>query len=265
METLYQLLDSRKKKRSSFEKSEEFSFFLRYRYYLDRLPKFAYLYNSDHSDFDIMRANIIIHSYLNKLSFEKEISSLNAYQKKNIEVNNELFAKTIRDKTLDLTFYQEGKNKIFIAFFTKALNNIYLNEPIKFLYEPYNKIRTSFNESLIDPFDTYGYQLYNSSFTRLVLVKENPNKKEAAYFHYDTDTIYFINDQGRLDAKLVLFDKYIKHPQKTHMLERIGEVVDAYFAFDRAKMIEALHNNKFISGKLMSILRKSAAGEDDEI
>ena len=264
MQTIYQLLDQKKKRRASFEKSEEFSFFLKYRYLLDRLPKFAFLYNSDHNDFDIMRANIVIRSYLNKSVFEKEISSLETYQKKNTEVDNDMFTKTIRDKTLELPYYQDGKNRVFIAFFTKALNNIYINEPVKFLFEPYNKLRTSFGESIIDPFDTYGYQLYNSSFTRLIMVKENDNHKEAAFFHFDTDTIYFVNNQGRLDAKIVLFDKYIKHPQKTHILERISDVVDAYFAFDRGKMIEALHNNKFISGKLMSILRKTT-GLDDEI
>ena len=264
MQTLYQLLDQNKKKRTSFDKGEEFSFFLKYRYLLDRLPKFAFLYNSDHSDFDIMRANIIIQSYLNKNVFEKEITSLETYQKKNADVDKALFTKTIRDKTLDLPYLQDGINRVFIAFFTKALNNIYINEPIKFLFEPYSKIRSSFNESIIDPFDTYGYKLYNSSFTKLVLVKENNNHKEAAFFHFDTDTIYFINNQGRLDAKLVLFDKYIRHPQKTHMLERISDVVDAYFAFDRGRMIESLHNNKFISGKLMSILRKTT-GDSDEI
>lgn len=264
MQTLYQLLDQKKKRRTSFEKSEEYSFFLKYRYILDRLPKFAFLYNSDHNDFDMMRANIIIRSYLNKNVFEKEIQSLEAYQKKNAEVDNELFTKTIRDKTLELPYYQDGKNRVFIAFFTKALNNIYINEPVKFLFEPYNKIRSSFTESIIDPFDTYGYQLYNSSFTRLIMVKENDNHKEAAFFHFDTDTIYFVNNQGRLDAKLVLFDKYIRHPQKTHLLERISDVVDAYFNFDRGRMIELLRNNKFISGKLMSILRKTT-GPDDEI
>ena len=264
METLYQLLDQKKKRRTSFEKSEEYSYFLKYRYLLDKLPRFAFLYNSDHNDFDIMRANIILLSYQNKASLEKEIASLESYQKKTNEVDTVKFTKTIQEKTLDLPYLQDGKNRVFIAFFTKALNNIYFSDPIKLLFEPYNRIRTSFNESMVDPFDIYGYRLYNSSFTRLVLVKENENHKEAAFFHYDTDTIYFVNNQGRLDAKLVLFDKYIRHPQKTHMLERIGEVVDAYFAFDRGRMIEALHNNKFISGKLMSILRKTT-GEDDEI
>ena len=263
METLYDLLEHKKKKRNSFEKSNEFSFFLKNRAILDRFPKFAFLYNSDHNDFDVMRANIILHSYLNKVAFEREIDSLENYRKKNIEIDHNVFVTSLRDKTLDLPYFQDGKNKIFIAFFTNALNNIYINEPEKFLMEPYSKIRNIFTESMIDPFDTFGYRLYNSSFTRLVLIKENPNKKEAAFFHYDTETIYFINDQGRLDAKLVLFDKYIRHKVTNHMLERITPVVDAYFAFDRAKMIEMLHENKFISGKLMSILRKTTESYDE--
>ena len=38
------------------------------------------------------------------------------------------------------------------------------------------------------------------------------------------------------------------------MLERIKPVVDAYFAFDRNGLIEALYNNKFISGRLLHLI-----------
>ena len=79
--------------------------------------------------------------------------------------------------------------------------------------------------------------------------------KETAYFHYDTNTIYFINDQGRLDTSIVLFDRYLRHPNYSHMLERIKPVVDAYFAFDREALIKALHENGFISNTLLNLIK----------
>ena len=79
--------------------------------------------------------------------------------------------------------------------------------------------------------------------------------KETAYFHYDTNTIYFVNEEGRLDASVVLFDRYIRHPNYAHMLERIKPVVDAYFAFDREAFIKALHDHGFLSSQLMHIIR----------
>ena len=89
----------------------------------------------------------------------------------------------------------------------------------------------NFKDTVIDPFDAYGNELYNSHFSRLVKIRSED--KETAFFHYDTNTIYFVNEQGRLDASIVLFDRYIRHPNYSHMLTRIKPVVDAYFNFDR--------------------------------
>ena len=77
---------------------------------------------------------------------------------------------------------------------------------------------------------------------------------EIAYFHYDTNTIYIVNSQGRLDLKIVLFDKYIRRPVYNHMLERITPVVEQYFANDRQNFIKSLLDNKFISNKMFHIL-----------
>ena len=128
----------------------------------------------------------------------------------------------------------------------------YDDNPEKLLSEPYSSLMTTFEDACIDPFDTYGAELYNSYFTSLV--KIGAQKHETAYFHYDTFTIYIVNDQGRLDNQIVLFDKYIKRPVHTHMLERITPVVNAYFANDRTGMINALKDNKLISSKMQKIL-----------
>lgn len=256
MDNIYTVLEKKKAKRKSFESSEEYKFFLTHRHILDKLPRFSFLYRSENNDFDVFRANIILHAYINKQTIEKEVKSLMDYHKNGIKIEPKQFSQTIKEKILDLPYLLDDKQKIYIPFFTRAINSIYVRESIKLLSYPYDSLSSSFVDSLIDPFDLYGYKLYNSNFTRLVLVKENDGK-EAAYFHYDTNTIYMVNDQGRLDAKIVLFDKYLNNPSYSHMLERITPVINAYFACSRSEFIEALYKNKFISSRLLALLRKS--------
>ena len=150
-------------------------------------------------------------------------------------------------------YYQEGQKKIYIPFFSRSLNQIYFDEPEKLLTSPYAGLKDKFQDTVVDPFDTYGSELYNSHFSRLVKVKQED--KETAFFHYDTNTIYFVNEQGRLDGTVVLFDRYLRRPSYSHMLERIRPVVDAYFNFDREGFINALYDNGFISSHLLHLIR----------
>ncbi len=263
METIYSLLEKYQKKRKAFYSSSEYIFFLENREALAKNSRFSFLYDSDDDDFGVMRANIIIYSYLNKKKMDVEINSFKKELKKGNDVDINALRKALKDSLPHLYHLQENNAKIYIPFFPRALNSLYINNPEKLVVPPYDALMSSFSRSMIDPFDTYGYHLYNSSFTRLVLVKEAPSKKEAAFFHYDTNTIYFINDEGRLDNKLVLFDKYLSKKNTSHILERISGVIDAYFNFDRTKMIDELRDNKFISGRMMALIRKTMEYSDD--
>ena len=253
MRTIFNYIASKAKRRNAFKQSEEYHFFLDYRHHLTKMNRFTYLYDSLDDDFSVMRANIILYSYLNKKSMEAEIDNLKGYINTNNKNNHANFLKAFHELIADKPYHQDGSNKIYIPFFTRALNQIYYNDPEKLLNPPYVGLLNEFNETIIDPFDTYGSELYNSPFTRLVKIKTDG--KETAFFHYDTNTIYFVNEEGRLDARLVLFDRYIRRPNYSHMLERIRPVVDAYFAFDRMGMIRELHNNGFISSHLLHLIR----------
>ena len=256
MNDLFFEISKRAKKRKTFEKTEEYIFFHEHRHLLDKFHKFHFLYNSDHNDFSIMRANIILHGLLNKKIIEEEIVSLGEYIKEGRKVDHQKFISTLRDKILELPYLSDDRNKIFIPFFTRAINYIYIKEPEKLLSYPYNELLSSFENSMSDPFDMYGHQLFNSYFTRLVLVGVSPDSKEAAYFHYDTNTIYFVNDQGRLDRRIILFDRYLKSITTSHMLEKIQPVVEAYFNHDKEAFLDNLYKGKFISYKMLNILRK---------
>ena len=252
MRNLFKYIASKAKRRKGFEKSEEFRFFLENRHLLMRLPRFVGFYDLDSDPFDIMRANIILQAYLNKAKMEEEVHNLSNYINAN-KKNHDHFVKAFHEIISELPYYQEDKDKIFIPFFTRSLNQIYHDDPEKLLTYPYDGLMDNFKDTVIDPFDTYGSELYNSHFSRLVKIKKDD--KETAFFHYDTNTIYLINEQGRLDASIVLFDRYIRHPNYAHMLERIKPVVDAYFAFDRDAFLKALNSNGFISSHLLHLIR----------
>lgn len=118
---------------------------------------------------------------------------------------------------------------------------------------PYNELGENFVDSAIDPFDAYGTSLFDSFFTKLV--KIGTNGKEVAFFHYDTNTIYIVNNQGRLDCKIVLFDKYIKRPDYSHMIDRLKPVVEAYFMNSREDFIDNLHKSGFISDHIYGMAK----------
>lgn len=252
MKKLFSYIASKAKRRTNFEKSEEFRFFLDNRHLLTKIPRFISFYDMDNDPFDIMRANIILQAYLNKNKMEQEVHNLSTYISPN-KKNHAHFVKSFHEIISEQPYYLDGKDKIFIPFFTRSLNQIYIDDPEKLLTYPYDGLMENFKDTVIDPFDTYGSELYNSHFSRLVKIRQEG--KEAAFFHYDTNTIYFINEQGRLDTSVVLFDRYIRHPSYSHMLERIRPVVDAYFAFDREAFISALHENGFMSSHLLHLIR----------
>ena len=252
MKKLFSYIASKAKKRKDFEKSAEYRFFLENRHFLTKIPRFLTFYDIEGEPFEVMRANIVLQAYLNKVKMEEEIRNLSTYINVN-KKNHNHFVKSFHEIISEQPYYQDGEDKIFIPFFTRSLNQIYHDDPEKILTYPYNGLADNFKDTIIDPFDTYGSELYNSQFSRLVKIKQV--EKETAFFHYDTNTIYFINEQGRLDTSVVLFDRYIRHPSYSHMLERIKPVVDAYFAFDRDKFIMALHDNGFISSHLLHLIR----------
>ena len=234
MKNLFSYIAKKSKKRNTFTRSEEFRYFIENRHQLIKLPQFINLYDADNDPFMVMRANIVLYALANKRKIEETANQPNN--------NND-----------ELPYYEENSKRIYIPFFSRDLNQIYANEPEKLLTSSYEFLKADFIGTLVDPFDTYGNELFNSSFSHLV--KITSVDKEAAYFHYDTNTIYFINEQGRLDASIVLFDRYIRHPDCLNILERIKPVIDAYFAFDREGLINALYDNGFISSRLLRLIR----------
>ena len=252
---IYSLLQRYQNSSYSFSKTEEYRFFFTHRDILLKYDKFSKLFEISSDDFNIMRGNIIIYAHQNKIAFESEVKSLNNYTTKNGKKFEKVkFMSDLKERMIEAPYFIEDKNRIYIPFFSRSINMIYVKEPEKLLDYPYSELEGSYKESIIDPWDTYGAELFNSYFTRLV--KVGTNGKEIAFFHYDTNSIYIVNNQGRLDVKIALFDKYIKKPVVNHMLERLKPVVDAYFDDDREAFVKALFDNQFISNKMLYMIQK---------
>ena len=247
--SFYDFLSS-KQAQNRFFKSDEMAFFLSNRVILTSLETMGrFLKASD--PFDITRANIIIRGLLNKKIIEK----LYAEKSKKKNVDDSLSLKEFMDMGMsDLPYFTYEEEKIFIPSFPLSINRIYSHDFMKLSKEPYKELLRVYEPLLIDTFAYYGNKIYDSYFTKLVKVKEEG--KVCAFYDYDADTLYFINDQGRLDAKLALFDKYLEKAVKTHMIKRLQNVADAYFYSDKNGLINALFENGFISMRFVSDFRK---------
>ena len=251
---IFDYLEKNQKKRTTFAKSEDYKFYSKNRSLLAKLPQFSYLSSGKESDFRIIRANIIIHGLINKQIIEEEVKNLVKYTESHQILTHEDFVETLKERILTNPFLDEKEGRIYIPFFPKSINSLYLNEPEKLNEYPFTDLLRSYTGLIIDPFDTYGNELYNTHFTHLV--KVGSHKNVAAFFHYDSCAIYMINDEGRLDGKVVLFDKYMKKVTTNHMLERIRPVVQAYFDNDKKRFVEILAENSLISSKMQFKLNR---------
>ena len=251
--TIFELLEKKKKRRPSFENSEDYSFFIKNRELLVNVPRFEFLGNVEDNEFDIIRANIVIQAYLNKLCIEKKIDEV-AQQYDIEKLEKGRLVNILKEKISDLPYLNLDKNKVYIPIFALPLNIVYSKNPEKLYSYPYTLLRSDYFELIIDLFDVYGANLFDSYFTRLI--KISSNGKETAFLNYDTNTVYVVNCQGRLDQKIVLFDRYIQRPMYNHMLERLRPLMDAYFSNDKKEFIDCLHQNNFISEKMYAILSK---------
>jgi hypothetical protein len=256
--SLYEELETHQRS-NSFASSGEALFYNEHSYLLSGVEQWANFLKPLDS-FLTIRANILIRGLLNKERIEK----LYRDKIKEVELPEEdrLSLKDYMASGMSTLPYLLYKNqKIYVPFFPSSLNVLYAKDWKKLAVAPYERLVRDYQAATVDAFDYYGYNLYDSYFTRLVVIRKSP--KVMAAYDYDAEALYFINDQGRLDAKICLFDREIKTPVKTHMVKRIEAVADAYFANSREKMIQALVQGNLISSSLMhEILGKEIKFEE---
>ena len=239
----------RKQGKTPFQKSEEMAFFLANSGVLSDLAPFQRLMKAD-SPFLIERANIVLRSLRSKEILEKGFKEAWAKgEGLGQREKNMLLQETLEPLLQTLPYHVCEGEKIYLPIFSKSLNRIYTSEWDKLSLSPYKRIFSNFEAVLIDPFDYYGDDLFESLFTRLVRVRKD--RTGSAFYDYDSCRIYFVNPQGRLDAECCLFDRYLKEQSRSHMMERILPAVEAYYRDDCEAMKKALVENKLVSSRLM--------------
>ncbi len=251
--SLYSYLSANQRP-NSFFKSDEMHFFLSNRVLLTGIEGYE-RYLKAFDPFLIVRANIIIRGLLNKKSIEK------LYNEKSKRKNKDDYLPLDEFMSMgmsDLPYLAYEGERIYIPSFPVSINKIYSEDFTKLGKQPYKQLLSTYEPLLIDAFDYYGYSVYDSYFTKFVKIGESGGV--AAFCDYDADALYFINDQGRLDGTIALFDKYLEKVSKTHMSKRLEKVVDAYFHGDKEQLIASLLDNDFISLRLISEYRKKESG-----
>ena len=238
------LVKCQKHHKSMLRDSEEFQFYVANRNLLNGLDIYKALINSL-NEFDIIRANIVIRAIQNKKALDEAI----LYAFKGSKMKTEEVSDFVHERMVGLPYIQEGDLKIYVPIFNRSVNELYYRDFGKLLSKPYSTLIEDFSSSCIDCFEMYGFSLYDSLFSKYIVIRKT--EKTLVLYHFDFSTIYFVDDQGRLEAKLALFDKYMHRPVKTHIMDRIGSVVDAYLNDDREGMYQALVNNNLISKKLI--------------
>lgn len=246
--TLFKRL-AKKVKQIRLSRSPEYHFFLRYRYLLVKYQVFITFFNLD-DEFALTRANIILKGLLNKDSIDQFLQKAGQVS---IETSGRIKHHEIRQQflsTLKLPHaFKMNDKPYYIPFFNRTMNYIYAEEPDKLFDYPYDRLFESFSTSLIDPFENYNYDLYLSSFTPLVDIGIG-DATSHAFYHPDFQTVFIINNQGRLDVKIHLFDKDLKKPNKVNIPSRIKTCLTYYFNNDRQKFIQQLRVESLISEKL---------------
>ena len=239
------------KKQSStpFSRSGAMNYFLRNSGILADIPPYS-IFSKATKPFDIIRANILIAALSNKECIETMfMERLKEDRKLGVESSQESIVSDVKKKMLDLPYFQDGNTKIFVPVFPRSINKIYSDNFFSFQDRNFKKLLTHFEALLIDPFDTYGPELYNSFFTKLVKVKTV--KGEVAYYNYDSYEIYIVNEEGRLEVSIPLFDRGLHRKNTNHMLERIEPVLNAYFENNKEEFVKRLVDNKLISSSFV--------------
>lgn len=234
----------------------EYKEYMRFLPYFENFSLFSsFAYTND--DFIYIKTYALVLSLVNKDEIEEYTKK--AYDLSLLEygrIDTDFIRKYVKNEIdrNELKFMTLENNNYYVPIFGRALNLIYSDEQEKLLSAPYDKLITNFKTSMIDFFEVYNFAIFDSMFTRLTPIKRVDNA--YAFYHSDFKTIYIINDQGKLETKIAIFDKYMKKIVTTHILDRLTNVVDAYFSNDREALYQALIDNNLISAKAINKIKR---------
>lgn len=240
MKSVFKILEHERSK-SIISHSEEVKFFNSHKYLLKSDNLFS-IYSEANNIFSIIQANIIIKSIINKEYLDDIISE---EYLKNDNSNLKVIKNKIKERSLDLPCIKYKKYKVFVPFFNKITNIIYSIDNEKMNNDPYLGLKKKFSPFIVDPFETYNIELYDSTFTHLIKVDEDTTS--VAFYDYNLSCIFIVNKQGSLDNIIYLFDKRIKNKDSSGIIERIKPIIKSYYENNLNDFVYNLYKNGFIS------------------
>ena len=203
--------------------------------------------------FSLIEATIILQGLKNKIQIE-QTSAL--YMEANLR--SKMTNQAVHSR---LAYFYDGKERIFVPFFSRVCNRPYDQNLPSLLKPPFNSLATNFQDQLIDPFYAYGYKIFNSLYTDLIMVGESEDQTEKAFYSVDLEMIFVIDDQGTLEETIPIFDGQIIDKRKDHLLSSVCQLMDAYFSLDKNRFIDDLFNFHLISLNLyQDLLTKEEGG-----
>ncbi len=251
MGQIFKILEKYKNK-NFLKKSEEFKFFNKFKGLLKINSNFFDYLEID-NDFDIIKANVVIRSIINKEELDK------VFEKTLIDDQNtpdsEEFSTHYNECIKDLMYINVEDAKIYIPFFNTQTNLVYYKNFNKMKEYPYLQLRKNYDSFIVNPFQTYNLDLFDSKFVNLTKLAENDTC--AAYLSEELNEILIINNQGSVDNIIYLFDKFIKSPNRRNLKERATPLVEAYLNNEMNDFINILYKNNFISYLIFSKICKA--------
>lgn len=239
-----------------FLKSKDGIFFTQQKHRLLKYPSFSHLFSST-SVFSMVKAVIILKGLIQKDTIE---NYLNKQAQQSIKEHGRIKHHVIREQFLkDLSpnylFKDASQQMIILPFFNRALNYIYHQEPDKLLDYPYNQLEADFSASVIDGFEQFNWQLFSSNFTSLVTLTQQ-DRSAKAYFEPQSRTILIINQQGRLDVSISIFDRQLQKPNFRDLDTRINRALQGYFLNSREQFIRQCEAEGLLSSSYASKMLK---------
>lgn len=242
---MFELL--RKKKKIKLSKTNAYKKYDANKKVLSKVKRIYDFHEKDNA-FNIVCYNLLIEAIKTKddvLNMLDKLKTLDASKQK-------IF---LNDYYKNRPYFSLNEEKIYLPQYFKSLNYVFYNEPLKLENEPYSKIKLDPCFSCYDFFDEYGYKIFNSGFTDLIFLSND--KTSGAFYHKEFEMIFIINDQGRLDQTIALFDKYKYHVNKDNLIERLKVLVNAYYNSSRIEFVDCLYQQKFISRYMRLLLTRN--------
>jgi hypothetical protein len=199
------------------------------------------LYNENRSILDIIKSTIILQGLENRRQLNTDYLQFPKEQLQRKEIQEALVEQ--------LPYIEDGGERIYIPTYSREINDIYYRHPEMLKERPYSDYLTNENVGVVNPFETYGFLLLDSPFTRLV--KLDATKDDIhVYYHIDFETLFFIRKDLTLELELPILDEKAKRTDNLHLFDDLEVIAKDYFDGDIEKMFVHLKEKKLLSSSL---------------